>query len=322
MRRRHLLGLAAASVGNLCAFSGSAGAQNLASRPLRLVVPFPAGSATDNVARLLAREFQAEFSQPAVVENRPGAQGLLGAEMVARSPADSNTFLVAAVSFAAAPSMFRKIPFDPIADFVLISQLVTTPLVLMVRSEMPVKSIQDFIDYARSRRTGLSAGYGSSSSQVCIAQLAALTKLSFVSVGYKGIPLAVNDLLAGAIDFTFADLGNAVAQSKGGRLKAIGVTSGHRSAIVPEWPALSETVPGYDIDAWIALLGPRGTGQEVSQSLSDAARKAFSRPDVIDRLASFGFTPYAESQANRHGFLRSEIEKWARLSKQAGIEPE
>ena len=321
MRRKVLATLLGSAAGSVIQ-PGLASAQSYPTKPVRLVVPFPAGSATDNIARLLARELQGDLSQPLVVDNRPGAQGIVGAEAVARSGPDGYTLLVAAVSFAATPSLFRKVPFDPVADFITVSRLATTPLVMMVRSDLPVKTLTEFIDYAKGRRESLSGGYGSSSSQVCIAQLAALSGLSFVSVGYKGIPLAVNDLLAGAIQFAFVDLGNALAQAKGGKLRVLGVTSAKRSAIVSEWPALAETLPGYDIDAWIALLAPRGLVSDIGLTLHAALRRAMARPEVVEKLGAFGFTPALSAPEDSGGFLKNEVDKWARLSKQAGIEPE
>ena len=166
--------------------------------------------------------------------------------------------------------MFRTVAFDPVADFVPVSRIATTPLALMVKADFPARTTREFIDYAKARPGKLSAGYGSSSSQVCIAQLATLANVDVLQVPYKGIPLAVNDVLGGTLQFTFVDLGNAIAQAKGGNLRAIGVTSLKRSSIVPDWPALSEQLPGFDIDAWIATFGPKGLPQPIARKLHEA----------------------------------------------------
>ena len=297
-------------------------AQAYPSQPVKLVVPFPAGSATDNIARVLAKELQDELGQPFVIDNRPGAQGILGTEMIARSVPDGYAVLVAAVSFAAARSMFRKLPFDPVADFTPISRVATTPLALVVRSDFPTRTAQEFVAYAKANAAKLSAGYGSSSSQVCIAQFNALAGINVLAVPYKGIPLAINDVLGGVLQFTFADLGNAIAQVKGGKMRAMGVTSEKRSAIVPDWPALAETLPGFDIDAWIAILGPKGLPDAVSRRLHEATTRALAKADVQGKLAVQGFTPAIMGPADAAPFVRNEVQKWARLSKQAGIEPE
>lgn len=297
-------------------------AQSYPSQAVKLVVPFPAGSATDNIARILAKELQDEFGQSFVIENRPGAQSIVGTEAVARSAPDGYTLLVAAVSFAATPSMFRKVPFDPVADFVPVVRIATTPLVLMVRTDFPARTTREFIDYVKAQSGKLSAGYGSSSSQVCIAQISSLAHLDVLPVPYKGIPLAVNDVLAGTLQFTFVDLGNAIAQAKGGRMRAIGVTSEKRNPLIPDWPALAETLPGFDIDAWIALLGPKGLPEPIARRLFDATARAMAKSEVQGKLAAQGFTPALLGPAEAAPFVKSEVQKWAKLSKQAGIEPE
>ena len=297
-------------------------AQAWPSQPVRLVVPFPAGSATDNIARILGRELQDDLGQPFVIENRPGAQGIVGSEVVAKSAADGYTLLVAAVSFAATTSLFRKVPFDPVADFTPVSRMATTPLALMVKADFPARSTRDFVEYARARPGKLAAGHGSSSAQVCIAQLARLANIDVLQVPYKGIPLAVTDVLGGNLHFTFADLGNAIAQARGGNLRAIGVTSARRSTLAPEWPALAETLPGFDIDAWLATLGPRGLPEAITRRLHEATVRAMTKPEVQSRLATLGFTPALIGPADAAPFIKAEVAKWAALVKQAGIVPE
>lgn len=322
MTRRSFIASLSALVAALLLPAAPAWAQAWPTQPVKLIVPFPAGSATDNIARILAKELQDELGQPFVVDNRPGAQAMVGTEAVARSAPDGYTILVAAVSFAATPSMFRKVPFDPVADFVPISRVATTPLALVVKTESPVRTVREFLDYAKANSGKLSAGYGSSSSQVCIAQLASLAGVEILPVPYKGIPLAINDVLGGVTQFTFADLGNAIAQVKGGKMRAIGVTSEKRSPLVPDWPALAETLPGFDIDAWIATLGPKGLPEPIARRLHEATARAVGKPDVQARLAAQGFTPALLGPAESVPFMKAEVAKWAKLTKQAKIEPE
>jgi len=300
----------------------SAFGQSFPTRPIKLVVPFPAGSATDNVARLLAKEIQEDLGQSVIIENRPGAQGVVGAEVVARSPADGYSLLVAAVSFAATPSMFKNPAFDPLKDFTAISRLVTTPMVLMLRSDFPANNLAEFLQYVKARPGKLNAGYGSSSSQVCIAHLASLGDLDVLSVPYKGIPLAVNDLLGGSVDFSFVDLGNAIAQAQGGRLRAIGVTSATRTPLMPDWPALAETLPGFDIDAWVGMFGPSGLPDPIARRLHEVLARKLARAEVQESLAAQGFAAAVLDPTQTQAFLKSEVDKWSRLSKQAGIEPQ
>jgi tripartite-type tricarboxylate transporter receptor subunit TctC len=317
-----LLAIAAlAAVGALLPLQG-ARAQAYPSQPVKLVVPFPAGSASDNIARILGKELQDDLGQPFVIENRPGAQSIVGSEVVAKAAPDGYTLLVTAVSFAAATSMFRKVPFDPVADFTPVSRMATTPLALMVKADFPARTARDFVEYARARPGKLSAGHGSSSAQVCIAQLARLANIDVLQVPYKGIPLAVTDVLGGNLNFTFVDLGNAIAQAKGGNLRAIGVTSARRSSLAPDWPALAETLPGYDIDAWLATLGPKGLPEPIARRLHEATVRALAKPDVQSRLATMGFTAALLGPADAVPFIKAEVAKWAALVKQAGIVPE
>lgn len=321
MRRKFLMTMTALAA-SAVAPARSAFGQSFPTRPIKLVVPFPAGSATDNVARLLAKEMQEDLGQSVIIENRPGAQGVVGAEVVARSPADGYSLLVAAVSFAATPSMFKNPAFDPLKDFTAISRLVTTPLVLMLRSDFPANNLAEFLQYVKARPGKLNAGYGSSSSQVCIAHLASLGDLDVLSVPYKGIPLAVNDLLGGSVDFSFVDLGNAIAQAQGGRLRAIGVTSATRTPLMPDWPALAETLPGFDIDAWVGMFGPSGLPDPIARRLHEVLARKLARAEVQESLAAQGFAAAALDPAQTQAFLKSEVDKWSRLSKQAGIEPQ
>ena len=319
-RRLPFASLVLATIGVLSAHTAIA--QSYPAQAVKLVVPFPAGSATDNIARLIGKELQESLGQPFIVDNKPGAQGMLGADIVAKSPADGYTILVAAVSFAATESMFRKPAFDAVGDFTPISRLATTPLALMVKSDFPAKTTAEFIERVRSNPGKTSAGYGSSSSQVCLSQLESLARLDVLKVPYKGIPLAVNDVLGGVLQFTFVDLGNAIAQAKGGSLRAIAVTSEKRSPLVPEWPSLAETLPGFDIDAWIMTLGPKNLPAPIAQKLHEATVKALARPEVRTTLAAQGFTPALIGPAESAPFLRNEVAKWSRLAKQAGIVPE
>ena len=299
-----------------------ASAQTYPSRPVRLVVPFPAGSATDVIARLIATDLQEALRQPFFVENKPGAQGILGSDVVAKSAPDGYTLLVAAVSFAGAPSLFKKVPYDVEKDFTPVSRMVSTPLALVVKPEFPARTPQEFINHLKANPGKLSAGYGSSSSQVSIAQLRSMAKVDVIEAPYKGIPLAIQDVLGGSLAFTFADLGNAMTQVRGGTLRAIAVTSEKRSPLVPDWPALSEVLPGYDLDAWIALIAPKGLPMEVAVKLHESTLKALAKPEVRTKLSTVGFTPAPLGPAQMVPFIRAEVDKWARLVKQAGIEPE
>src|SRR5215510_13852895 len=234
------------------AFSFAAHAQTYPARPVKLVVPLPAGSATDQVARLVGQQLQEALKQPFVVENKPGAQGAIAAAEVARAAPDGYTLLQTTnTPQAANVSLFKKLSYDPVRDFAPVARLATTSFMLMVKPEYPAKDLKAFLAYSRSKNQ--SAGYGSSGSQVSLALLKSMGKLDVLDVPYKGIPQAVTDTLGGTIAFTFVDLGNALAQAKGGKLRGLAVTSARRTPLAPDLPALAEELPGYELIAWFAL---------------------------------------------------------------------
>ena len=304
-------------------FSFHANAQGYPSRPVKLVVPFPAGSATDQVARLTGAQLQEALKQPFVVENKPGAQGAIAAEFVAKSAPDGYTILVTTNTPQAANlSLFKKLAYDPVKDFAPIARLGTTSFMLMVKPDFPAKSLKEFLAHARTQPGKLSAGYGSSGSQVSLAMLKSMGKLDVVEVPYKGIPQAITDVLGGTLSFTFVDLGNALAQAKGGRLKGLAVTSEKRTPLAPEVPAVAEELKGYDLIAWFALVAPAGTPQDIVQALYEASTRGISRNEVKEKFAAIGTDVAPMNPAQLGAFIKSEITKWAGLVKQAGIQPE
>ena len=291
-------------------------------KPVKIVVPFPAGSATDLVARVLALELQESLKQPFIVENKPGAQGSIATDLVAKGASDGYTLLLPANTHAANPSLYKKLPYDPVKDFAPIARLATTSLVLMVRSDYPPKTLPEFMAHLKKNPGKLSAGYGSSSSQVSISQLKKMTGVDVAEIPYKGIPLAVNDVLSGTLDFTFVDLGNAIAQAKGGKLRGLAITERGRNPLAPEWPPMASALPGYEITAWFVLLAPARTRPDIVQKLQGATQKALAQPEVKEKLALIGMVPAPMSSADTAKFVAAEVTKWGRLIKEAGVEPE
>ncbi len=304
-------------------FSFQVNAQGYPSRPVKLVVPFPAGSATDQVARLAGQQLQEALKQPFVVENKPGAQGAIAAEFVAKSAPDGYTLLVTTnTPQAANVSLFKQLPYDPVKDFEPVVRLSTTAFMLMAKPDFPAKNLKELLAYVRSQSGRLSAGYGSAGSQVSIAMMKAMGKLDVVEVPYKGIPQTVTDVLGGTLSFTFVDLSNALPQIKGGKLKGYAVTSEKRTPLAPEVPAMAEELKGYDLIAWFAIMAPAGTAKETVQTLYDASAKALQKSDVREKFAFIGTDVAPMNPAQLGAFIKSEIAKWAMLVKQAGIQPE
>lgn len=320
--KRTLAAVLIGLVASACPLAGNA-QSNWPSRPVRVVVPFPPGTATDSAARIITASLTTSLGQPFIVENKPGAGGSIAGLEVVRAEPDGYTVLFSSNSaIASNVALLKNMPYDPLKDFTPIAGVGDNTLVLMVRQSFPATDLKSFIEYVKQRPGKLSAGYGSSSSQVSVAMLNRMAGLDTLLVPYKGIPLAVNDVLGGTLDFTFVDLGNAMAQAKGGKMRAIAVTSGKRSSIVPDWPTLSEVIPGYDISAWFAVVGPAKMNKAVVDKLQAAIDVALRQPELQDRFASIGLGPMSMKSAQLGSFMASEVAKWVRLCKEANIEPE
>jgi tripartite-type tricarboxylate transporter receptor subunit TctC len=307
----------------LAVLAFSAHAQTYPARTVRLMVPFPAGSATDQVARLVGQQLQEELKQPFIVENKPGAQGAIAAAEVARAAPDGYTLLVTTnTPQAANVSLFKKLAYDPVKDFAPIARIGTTSFMLMVRADSPIKTFKEFLTDARAKPGKLSAGYGSSGSQVSLAMLKSMGNLDVVEVPYKGIPQAITDVLGGTLAFTFVDLGNALAQAKGGKLRGLAVTSAKRTPLAPDVPAVAEELKGFELIAWFALMAPAGTPPDIVQRLHDVTVKGIAAPAVKEKFASIGTDVAPMNPAELGKFIQSEIAHWAKLVKLAGIQPE
>jgi tripartite-type tricarboxylate transporter receptor subunit TctC len=304
-------------------FSLAANSQPYPSHPVKLIVPFPAGSATDQVARLTGAQLQEALGQPFVVENKAGAQGAIAAGEVAKAAPDGYTLMLTTnTPQAANVSLFRKLNYDPVKDFTPIARVGTTSFMLMVRPDFPAENLNEFLKHTRSNPGKFSAGYGSAGSQVSLAMLKAIGKLDVVEVPYKGIPQAVTDTLGGSLAFTFVDLSNALPQAKGGKLRGLGVTSQKRTSLAADVPAIAEALPGYELIAWFALMAPAKTPAAIVQRLQEAALKGIARPEVKEKFGAIGIDVAPMSAAELGKFIQSEIALWAKLVKLAGIEPE
>src|SRR3954464_11018696 len=305
------------------AFSALAAAQTYPSRPVKLVVPFPAGSATDQIARLAGSELQQALGQPFVVENKAGAQGAIAAAEGAKAAPDGYTLMLTTNTPPAANvSLFKKLAYDPVKDFTPITRYGTTSFMLMVRPDFPAKDLKGFIAHARSQPGKLSGGYGSSGSQVSLAMLKQLGRLDIVEVPYKGIPQTITDTMGGSLQLTFVDLANALAQQKGGKLRGLAVTSAKRSSLAPDVPAIAEELPGYEIIAWFALVAPARLPEPIVQKLHEANMKALGRPEIKEKFATIGMDGAPMPPAELGRFIQAEVANWAKLVKLANIQPE
>jgi len=296
-------------------------AQTYPTKPVKLLVPFPAGSATDQVARLVGAQLQQALGQPFVVENKAGAQGAIAAAEVAKSAPDGYTLLLTTnTPQAANVSLFKKLSYDPVKDFSPVARIGTTSFMLMVRPDFAATNLKEFLSFSKNKN--LSAGYGSAGSQVSLSMLKSMGKLDVVEVPYKGIPQAITDTMGGSLAFTFVDLGNALAQAKGGKLRGLAVTSKNRTPLAPDLPAIAEALPGYELIAWFALMAPAKTPADVVQKLYAPTVAGLAKAEVKEKFATIGVDVAPMNPAELGRFIQSEIAHWAKLVKLAGIQPE
>jgi tripartite-type tricarboxylate transporter receptor subunit TctC len=291
-------------------------------RQIRIIVPFPAGSGPDQVARLVGQHLQDAFGQTVLIENRTGALGSIGALEVARSMPDGYTLLMGTnTTQASNVAMLKNLAYDPAKDFAPIIRTTTTAMVMLVKPDFPASDLAGFLTYARTR-PHLTAGYGSGASQISIAQLQSRGGLSLIAASYRGVPQAVTDVIAGAIDLSFADFSVAIPQMRGGTLRGIGVTSPTRNELLPELPALAEAMPGFEATIWYGLLAPANTPEAVVNKLYAESEQFLTTPAVKERLAKVGVIVSTLTPAEFGSFIQSEIVRWTADVKAAGIEPQ
>ena len=307
----------------LAVSAGVVSAQPYPSKPIRLVVPFAPGGGSDTVGRVLAQGLSEVLRVSVVVENKPGAAGVVGTESVARASEDGYTLLLTTNTTQAANlALVKNLPYNPVKDFEPIVRVVSAPMVLLVKPEFPALTMKEFIAHAKSRTEGLSGGYGSAASQVSIAKLKTLGGFSAIEVPYKGIPPAVNDLLGGQISFTFADLPLAMPLIRSGKLKGMGVTSLKRLTGEPSLPAIAEEFPGFEVIGWQGLVAPAGTPKDVINKLYETMVIAMTKPEVRARIISMHQDIEVLNPEQFSKFIEREILKWSKDAKEAGIEPQ
>jgi tripartite-type tricarboxylate transporter receptor subunit TctC len=308
----------------LCACA--AHGQQYPSRPVRLVVPFPAGSTPDIVGRALGQKLAAAWGQPVIVDNKPGAGANIGTAEVAKAAPDGYTLLIGSNGpIAINKALYDKLPFDPDRDLTPISLLAGAPQILAVHPAVPAADLRQFIDYARANPDKLS--YGSvgagSASHLTMELLKSQAKISLVHVPYKGFPPVVTDLLSGNIQATFAIVPAVLPQIRAGKLKGIAVTSAQRTALAPDIPTVAEQgLPQFDATAWQGLLCPAGTPQEVLNNISSQTMKIMQLPEVRELLGKQGFEVVGSSPEEFAAFIRAESAKWSAVVKATGAKAE
>lgn len=299
-------------------------AQAYPTKSIRVVVPFAAGSATDTVARSYTAKFNELLGQSGVVDNRPGANGLIGAEAVAKAPPDGYTILCGTNSTnAALVSLFKKLPYDQEKDFVPISFLGSVPLIVAVNNSLPVKDLRQLIALAKAKPGELLYASASTSQRVSTEMFANMAGIKLTMVPYKSSPHAISELIAGQVMMFTADLAVTMPQVKAGKIRGLAVTSAKRTSLI-DLPTVEEAggLKGYELIAWFAAYAPRNTPQAVIDRLNTALNKAAISKEVKDRLVTFGVETSAQTSAQLAERTRLETLKWAKAIKDAGIQPE
>jgi len=296
-------------------------AQSYPSKPIRLVLPYPPGGGTDVIARPLAQKLTEQLGQQVIVDNRGGAGGNIGMEFVAKSPADGYTLLFALTAqYAVNPSLYPKLPYDPVRDYAPISLLANAPYLLVVHPALPAKSVAELVALVKARPGQLSYSSSGNGSGAHLAgeMLRSLARVEIVHVPYKGAGPAMPDLIAGQVQLSFITYTAAGPHIKTGRLRALGVTTAKRSPTLPDLPAIGETVAGYDSAVWYGFAAPAGTPPEIVAKLNTEVLRVLAAPDFRSRITLEAVSPIGSTPEEFGRFMKSEIVRWAKVVRDSG----
>ena len=295
------------------------------NKPVRIVIGFGPGSGTDILARMIGEELRVALGQPFVVDNRPGAGAQIAASFVAKAPADGYTlFLTSNSSHSVNPHIFKKLPYDPIADFTPVGGLAYFPFVLAVNAALPVRTPQEFVSYANNNKGKFFYAYGTPTVQIPAEALNRLLKLDATGVPYKSSPAALTDVIGGQAQYLVVDLASARPHLQSGKLRALAVTTSRRTALAPELPTIEEALAlrDFDLAAWTGLFGPAGLPRDVTDKLSATLQQIMAKPAVIERLNAAGAEPTPSDAATFSALVKRQLELWGRKVRDAGIQPE
>ncbi len=304
----------------LAACCAAASAQNDPAKAVRMIVGYPPGGPTDVLARIVSQKLTQAWGQQVIVDNRPGASGMIGAEFTARAAPDGYTLLMVPVTYAVTPSLFSKMTYDVEKDLAPVAQVAAAPFILVVHPTLPVKTVKDLITLARSRPGQLNFASASTGGMPHLAGelFNSMTGVKMVHIPYKGAAPATTDLLSGQITLMFNNMLSAMPQVKAGRLRAVAVTSLKRSAAAPELPTISETVPGYEANGWYGSFAPAATPKDLINRVNGEMNRIMKMPDVTQRLAGDGVEAVGTTPEQFGVYLKQEIAKWGKVVKASG----
>jgi tripartite-type tricarboxylate transporter receptor subunit TctC len=303
----------------------AAGAQAYPARPIRFIVPFPPGGGNDIVGRIVAQRLNETLGVPVVVDNRGGAGGTIGTDILSKAPPDGHTLLINNISLAVNATLFEKLPYDTLKDLAPVSLLGRQPQVLVVHPSVPAATVKELIALARAKpgQTVYGSGGMGTGAHLATVLLVQLTGIDVVHVPYKGLGPALTDLMGGRVQFIVATLASALPLVKGGKLRPLAITTAQRSAFFPELPTMSEAgVAGYEVSTWYGLLVPGRTPAAIVGQLNGAAVKVLQSSALKEQFAAQGLEAASSSPAEFRAYLESEVAKWGKVIKAAGIKSE
>jgi tripartite-type tricarboxylate transporter receptor subunit TctC len=311
----------AAACASFIAYAPHAPAQAWPSKPVRLIVPFATGGTTDILARLYAQRLSETLGTQFVVDNRTGAGGTIGTEAGARSAPDGSTFVFGSTSaIAVSPGLYPKLSFDIVRDFVPVAEVASASIILAAHPSLPVRNVKELVALARARPGEIvyaSSGNGSSL-HLCAEYLKHMAKIDMLHVPYKGAGPALPDLLAGNVQLLFSDMPPFAPHLKSGKLRALGVTTAKRSPLLPDMPAIAETVAGYDLAGWYGVLAPAGTPGDIVNRLHAEIRKVMSSPQMKERYVALAIESVERTPQQFGEYVMSELGKWSRIIQMSG----
>ena len=303
--------------------AGGAAAQSYPSKPVRLIVPFAPGGPADFQARLIAPKLTASWGQPVVVENRAGGNTIIATELTARSEPDGHVVQVISAGFAINVSLYSKLPYDSLRDLAFVTQLTSGPAIVVVHPSLPVRSVKELIQLARSRPGQLTYASAGLPSQLAVELFKVMTGTDLVHVPYKGAAPAMIDLIAGHVQVSFPTIGGGLPHAQAGRLRALATTGAKRPLAAPDLPTMMEAgVPGYEATNWFGTAVPAKTPPAIVAKLSQDIGRVLHLPDVRERLLAQGMEPVSNTPEEFSTYVRSEMTKWAKVVKASGAKAE
>ena len=319
---KFLIAAAALSVGAL--FAHGAVAQTYPTRPVTVVVPFAAGSGTDAVARVVMQKLSDQLKQPVVIDNRPGASAQIAALYVAKAKPDGYTlFMTTNTSHSANPGLYKNLKYDPIRDFTPIARIGELPFILAVNNNVPAKTLQEFIDYAKANKGKVSYATPNSTSLVASETIKRMAGIDALAIPYKSSPQAMTDLIGGQVQMYVVDLGSGMSMLQAGKVRPLATTTAAKLKLFPSIPPVAQTVKGFDLTSWNGVLGPAGMPKDIVEKLSKELQVAVADKEVQQKLAQLGFEVSPSNTPDEFAkYVADQLAHWTSLIKQANIQQE